>query len=64
MGHHDIGGMLEELHPPLPPPRAAVEADRCLEWSADHDVFVYFDNDIKGYAPWDALRLIDRVQTR
>jgi dihydropyrimidine dehydrogenase (NAD+) subunit PreT len=31
MGHHDIGGMLEELHPPLPPPRAAVEADRCLE---------------------------------
>ncbi|QHE70251.1 DUF72 domain-containing protein [Rhodococcus sp. WAY2] len=26
------------------------------------DVFVYFDNDMKGYAPFDALRLIDRVR--
>lgn len=27
------------------------------------DVFVFFDNDILGYAPYDAMRLIDRVRT-
>ncbi|BDZ46781.1 DUF72 domain-containing protein [Naasia aerilata] len=26
------------------------------------DVFVYFDNDVKGFAPWDALELQRRVQ--
>jgi uncharacterized protein YecE (DUF72 family) len=30
-------------------------------WSADADVVVYFDNDAKGYAPHDALRLSDRL---
>jgi uncharacterized protein YecE (DUF72 family) len=36
-------------------------AERCLEWGTDHDVVVYFDNDAKGHAPWDALRLQERV---
>ena len=39
-------------------------AARCLEWSADHDVFVYFDNDAKGHAPWDAVRLQERITAR
>ena len=34
-------------------------AAKCRAWEADGlDVFVYFDNDVKGYAPHDALRLI------
>jgi uncharacterized protein YecE (DUF72 family) len=34
-------------------------AARCRAWASDGlDVFVYFDNDVKGYAPHDALRLI------
>jgi len=37
-------------------------AERCLAWSEHADVVVYFDNDVKGYAPHDALRLIDRVR--
>ena len=37
-------------------------AERCRAWEADGlDVFVYFDNDVKGYAPHDALRLIALV---
>ncbi len=37
-------------------------AERCRGWAAhDQDVFCYFDNDIKGYAPHDARRLIDRL---
>ena len=24
-------------------------------------MFVYFDNDAKGFAPYDAMRLIDRL---
>ena len=26
------------------------------------DVFVYFDNDAKGYAPHDAMALIERLR--
>jgi uncharacterized protein YecE (DUF72 family) len=38
-------------------------ADKCRRWRDDGlDVFVYFDNDVKGYAPWDALRLLDRLR--
>ena len=34
-------------------------AEKCRGWVADGiDVFVYFDNDMKGYAPHDAMRLI------
>jgi uncharacterized protein YecE (DUF72 family) len=34
-------------------------AARCRSWAgAGQDVFCYFDNDIKGYAPHDAMRLI------
>jgi uncharacterized protein YecE (DUF72 family) len=37
-------------------------ADRCRGWAASgRDVFVYFDNDMKGYAPYDAMRLIERL---
>jgi len=33
----------------------------CRDWARTEDVYVYFDNDAKGYAPHDALGLIDRV---
>ena len=37
-------------------------AGRCRRWADDgQDVFVYFDNDMKGYAPHDAMRLIARL---
>ena len=37
-------------------------AVRCSAWAAaGQDVFVYFDNDMKGYAPHDAMRLIERL---
>ena len=37
-------------------------AERCRGWAeAGQDVYVYFDNDAKGFAPHDALALIERV---
>lgn len=37
-------------------------AAKCRTWrERGQDVFVYFDNDMKGYAPWDGLRLRERV---
>ena len=37
-------------------------AERCLGWVGEgRDVYVYFDNDAKGFAPHDALALIERV---
>lgn len=37
-------------------------AERCRGWlAAGEDVHVYFDNDIKGYAPRDALALLARL---
>ncbi len=39
-------------------------AERCRAWSADHEVVVYFDNDAQGHAPWDAVRLAERVTAR
>jgi uncharacterized protein YecE (DUF72 family) len=37
-------------------------AGRCRAWAAaGQDVYVYFDNDMKGYAPRDAMALIDRL---
>lgn len=36
-------------------------AERIRHWSSDADVVVYFDNDAKGYAPHDALRLMGRL---
>lgn len=37
-------------------------AARVAGWrSSKLDVFVYFDNDVKGYAPHDAMRLIARI---
>jgi uncharacterized protein YecE (DUF72 family) len=38
-------------------------AARCGGWAAaGQDVFVYFDNDLKGFAPRDAMRLIERLR--
>lgn len=37
-------------------------AARIADWrDAGHDVYVYFDNDIKVHAPFDALRLAERL---
>jgi uncharacterized protein YecE (DUF72 family) len=37
-------------------------AEKCLAWAdGGLDVHVYFDNDAKGFAPHDALGLIERV---
>jgi uncharacterized protein YecE (DUF72 family) len=37
-------------------------AEKVLRWAdAGQDVYVYFDNDAKGYAPHDAMALIARV---
>jgi len=36
-------------------------AQRCRDWAEHADVVVYFDNDAKGFAPHDAVRLIERV---
>jgi uncharacterized protein YecE (DUF72 family) len=37
-------------------------AERCRAWAASgQDVFVYFDNDMKGFAPRDAMALIARL---
>jgi uncharacterized protein YecE (DUF72 family) len=36
-------------------------AEKCHRWSQDADVVVYFDNDAKGYAPHDAVRLRERL---
>jgi uncharacterized protein YecE (DUF72 family) len=33
-------------------------ATKCRGWASDGlDVYAYFDNDIKGYAPYDAMKL-------
>jgi uncharacterized protein YecE (DUF72 family) len=36
-------------------------AEKCRRWAETRDVFVYFDNDIKGYAPHDAMALQQRL---
>ncbi len=37
-------------------------AARCRAWAADGlDVYVYFDNDMLGYAPHDAVALLERL---
>lgn len=36
-------------------------AARVRAWSADHDVYVYFDNDTDAAAPHDAIRLAARL---
>ena len=36
-------------------------AERCRAWARQADVFVYFDNDARGRAPYDAMALIDRL---
>jgi uncharacterized protein YecE (DUF72 family) len=53
----------EELYASGYSPEALdVWAERCRAWSADgRDVVVYFDNDIRGFAPHDALALLERV---
>lgn len=37
-------------------------ADQCQRWLEEgHDVYAYFDNDAKGHAPHDAVRLQERL---
>ena len=37
-------------------------AERIREWTAaGHDVFAYFDNDVKVRAPYDAIQLLERL---
>ncbi|OZC74376.1 hypothetical protein CH282_27730 [Rhodococcus sp. 06-418-1B] len=37
-------------------------ANRIAQWTATgRDVFAYFDNDVKGFAPFDAMRLRERI---
>ena len=40
-------------------------AQRCTGWRSEaggaRDVYVYFDNDAKVHAPYDALRLAERL---
>ncbi|PVG83700.1 DUF72 domain-containing protein [Nocardioides gansuensis] len=36
-------------------------AKKVRGWAGEQDVFVYFDNDVKGHAPHDAMRLLERV---
>jgi len=37
-------------------------AQTCRDWMHEgHDVHVYFDNDAKGHAPFDAVRLVRRL---
>jgi uncharacterized protein YecE (DUF72 family) len=36
-------------------------AEKCRRWAEGGDVYVYFDNDIKGYAPHDAMALQQRL---
>jgi uncharacterized protein YecE (DUF72 family) len=42
-----------------------VWAQRCTGWRSEaggaRDVYVYFDNDAKVHAPYDALRLAERL---
>ncbi len=38
-------------------------AEKCRGWAEHGDVHVYFDNDAKGHAPHDALRLLERVRS-
>ena len=37
-------------------------AGRIRGWLQDRDVYCYFDNDAKGYAPHDAMGLLERLQ--
>ncbi|MEP6631033.1 MAG: DUF72 domain-containing protein [Lapillicoccus sp.] len=38
-------------------------AERCRAWrDQGRDVYVYFDNDARGHAPWDAMGLEERVR--
>jgi uncharacterized protein YecE (DUF72 family) len=42
-------------------PELDVWATRVREWCRDGDVYVYFDNDAKVHAPFDAMRLRERI---
>lgn len=39
-------------------------AKRCRDWAREADVYVYFDNDARGRAPWDAIGLAERLGVR
>jgi uncharacterized protein YecE (DUF72 family) len=54
----------EELYVSGYTPAALDEwAGRCMSWlAAGLDVYVYFDNDVKVRAPFDAIGLLERVR--
>jgi uncharacterized protein YecE (DUF72 family) len=54
----------EELYVSGYTPQALDEwAGRCESWlSAGLDVYVYFDNDVKVRAPFDAIGLLERIR--
>lgn len=38
-------------------------AGRAADWASDgRDVYVYFDNDARGRAPFDAMALLERLR--
>jgi uncharacterized protein YecE (DUF72 family) len=37
-------------------------AEKCRRWAEQGDVYVYFDNDAKGFAPHDAVSLLRRLE--
>lgn len=37
-------------------------AKKCIKWSQTKDVFVYFDNDERGYAAFNAIRLKELIE--
>jgi uncharacterized protein YecE (DUF72 family) len=37
-------------------------SEKIGSWGQDRDVFVYFDNDAKAHAPFDALRLVELLR--
>jgi uncharacterized protein YecE (DUF72 family) len=76
-GHHSPEDVTSDfvyirLHGPDDPYRGQYDArvlrkwaSKCTAWSrSGHDVYCYFDNDEKGYASQDALRLQNLVEEK
>jgi uncharacterized protein YecE (DUF72 family) len=38
-------------------------ARKCRDWAERNDCHVYFDNDARGHAPHDAVRLLERIRS-
>jgi uncharacterized protein YecE (DUF72 family) len=44
------------------PPSARLASEKAKSTSADRDVYVYFDNDVKTHAPYDAIMLAHKLK--